>query len=352
MYQGFQNNALAISGQNEGCQSSKDKLQMNVKMTSPVFPVMQSAFLAAVIDRACALGADRNQILRGSLLRPEIFDHASQPIPSACVYRASTNAALLTGNPFLCAEIAETYDWSAWFHPPENFSSTPSLGDLLIAWMHYAEALQFSTNYSLEINGAYAVFTGRRTLEASQPPGQADAWDIVSWSTMLKECLGQSWDKDLVFARTFDPNAIPDALLPSSQVHESGAWGPSISFPSIWLMQGFSFQRAAQPVEYVKIRQELDVSALFGVFDYSNWPGLDGLADFLGMHPKALQRELARHGTNGAKLVDAAKKRLAAQWLKEGGRSISHIGIDLGYKNASAFTRACHRWFGAAPRYG
>ena len=319
------------------------------KIAQTTLPVMQSKFLTEVIDRACALGADRQQVLEGCLLRSDVLEEPSQPIPSACVYLASTKAAIHSGNPHLCAEIAQDYDWSAGFVPPVTLSETPSLGDLLVAWLYFVETVQVSMNYQLIVDADRARLIGRRFLMASQPPGQADAWDVVSWSKMLKARLGAVWDQKSVEVDVFDPCAIPSDLVPSSNVRRSNAWGLSMSFPSEWLMQQSPFLGNDATEKAAAKHKPLDLRALFRVFDYPEWPGLDGLAVFVGMHPKALQRDLARHGTNGAELIDEAKKHLADLWLRENMRSITQIGHDLGYKNGSAFTRACHRWFGASP---
>ena len=48
--------------------------------TSPpglIFPVMQSEFLAMTVERACVAGADRIEILKGCLVRPEILEGPS-----------------------------------------------------------------------------------------------------------------------------------------------------------------------------------------------------------------------------------------------------------------------------------
>ena len=122
-----------------------------------------------------------------------------------------------------------------------------------------------------------------------------------------------------------------------------------MSFPAEWLMQQSLFPRGVTSQGETSELEPLDLVALFRVFEYSKWPGLDGLAAFVGVHPKALQRELASKGTNGAELIDRAKMHLSNLWLREGSRSITQIGRDLGYKNPSAFTRACHRWFETSP---
>ncbi|WP_171239247.1 AraC family transcriptional regulator [Ruegeria sp. HKCCA5491] len=322
---------------------------MYAQASQVTIPVMQSKFLSAVVDRSCELGADRGIVLEGCLLRSEVLSGPTQPIPSACVYRASTRAARLSKNPYLCAEIASQFEWSDGFVPPETMSDTPSLGDLLVAWLHFVEAAQISMNYTMAIKDGRAILIGRRILQASQPPGQADAWDIVAWLEMLRARLGPVWNSALVEVLVFDPKAIPPTFIPKNQVKKCDAWGLSMSFPASWLMQQSKFERNEATETDSPIQKALDLADLFSVIDYSAWPGLDGFAKFIGLHPKTLQRELARHGTTGANLVDRAKMRQAKQWLTEGRLSITDIGKNLGYKNPSAFTRTCRRWFGSSP---
>ncbi|MCA0873124.1 helix-turn-helix domain-containing protein, partial [Seohaeicola saemankumensis] len=231
----------------------------------------------------------------------------------------------------------------------KSMGPDPSLGDLLVAWLHFVENAQASMHYQLIVDVDRARLVGKRVLKASQPPGQADAWDVVSWSEMLKARLGAVWDQNEVEIDVFDPHAIPSELVPLSNVKKSDAWGLNMTFPSAWLMHQSPFPLNTAPDDAATQQQPLDLVALFRVFDYSDWPSLDGLSEFVGTHPKALQRELASHGTNGAELVDCAKKHFADLWLREDTRPITQIGRELGYKNASAFTRACHRWFGASP---
>ena len=113
-------------------------------------------------------------------------------------------------------------------------------------------------------------------------------------------------------------------------------------------------ERTKRPANGKKLDLELsdaavDLSQMFETLDYRSWPGSDGFAKFLGLHPKAFQRSLAKRGTNCTALVDPAKSRLASKWVSEHETPFIEIAKRLGYRNPSAFTRACHRWFGCAP---
>ena len=220
---------------------------------------------------------------------------------------------------------------------------------MLLAWLQFAESVQVSMRYRLTVEGRQAELSGRRLVRASQPPGQADAWDIATWVQMLQDLLGPAWQSSAVEVAAFDPEAIPSRLVPANNVKKSDAWGLSITFPSAWLMIRNRRPHTGKHLDLDPAATAIDPSRLFETLDYASWPGTDGFAKFIGMHPKAFQRMLAAEGANCTALVDAAKSRLAAKWIADPDIQFKSIAVRLGYRNASAFTRACHRWFGCAP---
>lgn len=74
------------------------------------------------------------------------------------------------------------------------------------------------------------------------------------------------------------------------------------------------------------------------------------LANAFGLHERTLQRRLKGEGTSFEALRDDVRRDLAREHLAQGNVPLGHIAEMLGYAEASAFTRACQRWFGAPPR--
>ena len=69
----------------------------------------------------------------------------------------------------------------------------------------------------------------------------------------------------------------------------------------------------------------------------------------MNMSARNLQRKLADEGTNLASIVDEIRQTEAAHRLKQSQDSLTAIALDLGFSDASAFSRACKRWFGKSP---
>jgi AraC-like DNA-binding protein len=72
-------------------------------------------------------------------------------------------------------------------------------------------------------------------------------------------------------------------------------------------------------------------------------------ADF-GMSERTLVRRLADLDTSFVNIVDHLRHDLARKYLSQRDLSLKHIAFLLGYSNQSAFSPACRRWTGKAPR--
>ncbi|AJX69532.1 AraC family transcriptional regulator [Burkholderia pseudomallei] len=67
-------------------------------------------------------------------------------------------------------------------------------------------------------------------------------------------------------------------------------------------------------------------------------------ADRLGMSLRSLQRKLKDMGTSFSALQDLVRQDIASKYLTEKHYTAKEIAARLGYKNASAFSRAMRRW--------
>ena len=72
-------------------------------------------------------------------------------------------------------------------------------------------------------------------------------------------------------------------------------------------------------------------------------------AEISGMSSRTLQRHLARVDTSYANIIDQIRFREAKKCLKSSDQNLLDICLQLGYNNASSFTRAFHRWSGISP---
>jgi len=76
---------------------------------------------------------------------------------------------------------------------------------------------------------------------------------------------------------------------------------------------------------------------------------LESVARTLGVASRTLRRRLADEGVSFREVLDDVRVMLAETWLLRGDRSITAIGIELGYTDAANFTRAFRRVRGMSP---
>ncbi|MCE2745122.1 MAG: AraC family transcriptional regulator [Burkholderiales bacterium] len=78
-------------------------------------------------------------------------------------------------------------------------------------------------------------------------------------------------------------------------------------------------------------------------------PSIEQAAIYMNMSARNLQRKLADEGTSLAGILDEIRQNQAALRLKQSKDPLTAIALDLGFSDASAFSRACKRWFGKSP---
>lgn len=93
-----------------------------------------------------------------------------------------------------------------------------------------------------------------------------------------------------------------------------------------------------------KVRSLLLKAMPSGEFDQ------DGIARSLNQSASTLQRRLRREGTTYQGLLDATRRELALDYLRQGRHSLADIAFLLGFTDQANFTRAFRRWTGKTPR--
>ena len=76
---------------------------------------------------------------------------------------------------------------------------------------------------------------------------------------------------------------------------------------------------------------------------------IETIAESLAMSRRTLQRAIANRGLTYSQLLGESRQRRAVQWLDHTNKPITEIALDLGYTDASNFSRAFRRCTGLSP---
>ena len=82
----------------------------------------------------------------------------------------------------------------------------------------------------------------------------------------------------------------------------------------------------------------------------SGHPTIERSARTLRISPRTLQRRLEQAGVTYGILVEEIRYRLARRRLRDRRVRIADVAAELGYRDASSFSRAFMRWSGMSPR--
>lgn len=77
-------------------------------------------------------------------------------------------------------------------------------------------------------------------------------------------------------------------------------------------------------------------------------PSLESVARQLGISPRTLRRQLAQERTTLRAILDDVRRERADQLLAQG-EAVKAVASELGFSEASAFSRAYKRWTGRSP---
>lgn len=82
---------------------------------------------------------------------------------------------------------------------------------------------------------------------------------------------------------------------------------------------------------------------------YGAFPSLERAASDLGMSGRTLRRKLAEDGTSYQQELDAVRQKMAQEYFRRGGESVTELALILGFADSSAFAKAFRRWTGLSP---
>ncbi len=94
---------------------------------------------------------------------------------------------------------------------------------------------------------------------------------------------------------------------------------------------------------------DIVLSQIEALYNHRGAPHIDEVADSLAMSRRTLQRQLGGRCTTYCDILNQSRMRRARDWLDHSDRSVTEIAFDLGYTDASNFTRAFRRHTGLSP---
>lgn len=239
--------------------------------------------------------------------------------------------------------------------------SSPSLGEALTRFIRYSRLIHEGARWTLERNGDVMQIT--HSVPGVHIPlhGGVCQWVLATVVVNIRRMTGLDFVPLMVSFQHQQPEDISvyRELFRSPLEFEQSV--NSVTFDAAWLNQPLlksdpglcalldryaeellaKLPRRENLVDHV--RQEINMGLRGGD------PGLDAIAQKLGMSPRTLQRKLKDEGTSHQELLDQMRHELSIHYLQERQMAVCEVAFLLGFSETSAFHRAFKRWTGTTP---
>jgi AraC-like DNA-binding protein len=278
-------------------------------------------------------------------------------ITGNALYTAVQEMADALDDRYFAARAAEEFVKTGPIQVRESFAASHTLAEFLPFAVLEIDRQINNIRYSLQINAQLTLIRAERSFTPVGPVIQADAAVVSIWVTLLRLVVAEEFDPSRVSVTAQENAGIPPDLVPRSSFFKRKWNGVQIGFPSEWLKRPLDLHKEIPYIERGELQgispreavlKWMEQACLEGVGESSF--GMNDLAHRLDVHPKSLQRTLARLGTSFREIRDEARRQKALEILgKDTSVLNEEIAELLGFSSNASFTRAFKRWTGVTP---
>ena len=312
--------------------------------------------LSPWVDYLKTQGAPVDALLERSGIRPELLCHPTAALPLRKVFHWIELACRSLGTEHIGLEIGDATSNEDLGHYGRALSSALTLYDYINQGISLYGTVVVGQSFWLSGHANRA----RINLGAPWDPGLGDyqsyLYSFAITIANIRRFAGPDWrptEISLGFS-TREPPPAAEFFDSARLLYRPGY--AYIEFPREIL--GLSLRNRSRESTSERPasleRLPTDLAGLAELQIQSLLSGqtvpIDLVAESLGTSRRSLQRGLAAQGVSYSELLSEVRIRRAAQWLEESDKPVVEIALDLGYTDASNFTRAFRRQTGVSPK--
>jgi len=324
-------------------------------------PTALTLTVAPLKDALRDSGLDFDALARKAGLDPALLGRSNARYPSGRIQKLWTMATEATGDPLLGLRVGALTRPGNFHALGLGIVSSASVLDALRRIVRYSGVVSTNGRFALVEDGGHVALEARPTAITVTPVPQLIDATVVALCRILALCAGptatpvrvrlthggrdcaDAYEKALACQVEFDADRVAllfDATLAAQAVHSGN---PELASEADRIAGRYLTGLSPDTVA-TRVRRLLLKAMPSGEVDQ------DGIARALNQSPSTLQRRLRREGTNYQSLLDATRREMALEYLRDGQHSLADVAFLLGFADQSNFTRAFRRWTGKTPR--
>lgn len=314
----------------------------------------RSGAFGPIADFVDLHGGSIERVFRKVDLPLALLDNPELPLPLAEQFKVLDEAGREIGDPYIGATLGRLVNirdlgvYGTWM------CDAPTLANLIDRCERGIDRyLQTATRIRFRLLESGAHFSIEFLDSRNESWLQNELLGVSYLIDCIRQFAGRLWSPTLIRSTCIgaESAAALEKVL-EAPVHH-GADISSIQFDPALLMATTVKNRRATIREEPTLphphcyREE--VSALLAISILEKQPKIDWVATKMEMSRRSLQRVLDAEGCSFSGILEGLLKDRAVDLLRSTDRSITDVGLTLGYSDSAHFVRAFRRWTGLSP---
>ena len=328
---------------------------MESKHVKTELPLVRLNLILPLLEELDRHRIESQQVLATFGLTKQKVTQSDMFVPAPTMYAIVEELAAISGDPHFGVRVGEQLDPWSWSPLREAAALSATVGEFLLRFLMNATRDESSATYILDTTGNRSTFHERRFTDGGLRPRHNDGFTIAYLLTALRRATGEHWDGGKVLARLCDPGVVPSGYY-GIRLAVTDTLGPSISFPSEWLIWPTKFDQATTSL-HQKATDKPTGTLAPDAFQQALQPHIheynltaERVAEICGLNKRTLTRKLQARGTSVTQVLAEMRKTLAEKELNNTDRNVAEIAAMVGYLDPTVFSRAFKRWTGLSPR--
>ncbi len=337
---------------------AKAGILVGIDQSGKDMPMVRAVVLGPVVKALKTSGEDIDEFLEAFQMSPENTTDPTSYIRNDVAYGVFMAAAELRNELSFCASVGQNIDLMEFLPFGSHLKGATTIGGFFSRFTQAVATDTTSISQRLFVEDTTAYFSAKRKFSPTVSPAHSDGFMIGIWISFLDKALDFRWDPSSVLVRMCDPAVLPDEFHGINAIRSDDR-GFSIRFPAAWL--SFPLNAELAPIEEEDlVGSQLDMLAPKGFVEAvqatlskhigDNDLNVDKAAELCGFSKSALTRRLAKLDTSIDEILKALKMESAKITLTNTNASVQNIALNLGYSDATAFSRAFRKRVGMSPR--
>ncbi len=307
-----------------------------------------------------ALGIDPAPLIAAAGIDPALLKDADNLLPASWLGRLLDACKVACGCPCLALLVGTRGGLSSFGMVGLLMQHSPSVADALHCLVRHGHLYHPEIVPTLQVTDGAAVLRCRILPADTAGSEEAAECALAAAFRMMQALCGPDWcPSEVLLARGVEGRAADFRRVFEAPVRaheEAGA----LVFPACWLdypVVGADLGFRSLLEHRVADLEDMSDEPLAAQVRRSLRPLLLGegcsaarAADLFAMHSRTMSRRLKAEGLSFQRLVDEVRYEIACHLLRNTSIHLAQAAVALGYSEASAFTRAFHRWSGTTPK--